>query len=498
MLTAATLYLLGTSNPQLERSEVILMSGERLTVCRGSSFASSISDVSGTFPWSRAVQAVTVLLLRLVVHRLDSSISPCIKGEQGSLAASLDSALSKETRWICEMFGFDSHGRAVARKITTRSNPERKRPGPVTISFKPQVINETEIKIFLNGTLIDASMCGEVLRSLEGHSSLSEERSRLKVARPSSANADSRKNFQVALFSPSDGANPFYSHIVRTVAQKFPGQLIPILPKENFDPHHMWLHADRYLKEDRGSSGIILIPDEPELHRDTILKLYRRPNITLVLFDVDIGRNDDRSELPPFVGGDEEFGGFLAAELATEYFKKQGISRPKVLIVRGATTDWELKRSGSFSNFLRAAFPGTDITESPKLHYDRAQSRRYLLDHLTFQSNPQPQYDLIFACNDDMALGCRTALLELKRQGPLKQIETKIIGYDGMREVQELIRFEDEIILGTIDVQLDSQLELLCNILKHEIVNRGSYQSRYLVKPRVVKGSVSRLNAVGE
>jgi ABC-type sugar transport system substrate-binding protein len=217
-----------------------------------------------------------------------------------------------------------------------------------------------------------------------------------------------------------------------------------------------------------------------------------------VLFDVDLYREDVQKNFPPFVGGDEEYGGFLAAQLAIEYFEKNRIIRPKVLVVRGATTNWESKRSCSFAKSLREAIPDADIFESPKLHYDRTQSRRYLLDHIAFQPKPEAQYHLIFSCNDDMALGCRTALLELNRLGSLTKISTKIIGYDGMREVQELIRFDDQIILGTIDVQLDKQLELLCKILRQEMYLRGSCQSRYLIKPRVVKASSVSLIAVGE
>jgi hypothetical protein len=106
-----------------------------------------VIPAGGSFQWTRAVKALTILLLRAAVHG-DSS---AIQGEAGSLAASLDYALSKEPTWLSEMFGADSEGRAFARRLFQRTNPERKRAGPVIITINPHILSSVRINIYMDG-----------------------------------------------------------------------------------------------------------------------------------------------------------------------------------------------------------------------------------------------------------------------------------------------------------------------------------------------------------
>jgi hypothetical protein len=106
-----------------------------------------IVPAGGSFQWTRAVKALTVLLLRTAIH----GNSAIIRGETGSLAASLDYALSKEPTWLSEMFGADSQGRAFARRLFYRTNPERKRSGPVIINVNPAIVAAPQIQIYVDG-----------------------------------------------------------------------------------------------------------------------------------------------------------------------------------------------------------------------------------------------------------------------------------------------------------------------------------------------------------
>lgn len=112
-----------------------------------------IVPAGGSFQWTRAVKALTVLLLRTVIH----GNGAVIQGEAGSLAASLDYALSKEPTWLSEMFGADSQGRAFARRLFYRTNPERKRAGPVIINLNPAIVSAPRINVHIDGNLIPAS-----------------------------------------------------------------------------------------------------------------------------------------------------------------------------------------------------------------------------------------------------------------------------------------------------------------------------------------------------
>jgi hypothetical protein len=110
---------------------------------RGVSVRRGISS----FHWSRGVQGLSVLCAQAVLSRLTGAGTPSIVGEVGSLALSLDYALSKESAWLSQIFGQDSDGRPLLRRMVTRVNPERKRPGPVEVSLKPEVVHSIRLKV---------------------------------------------------------------------------------------------------------------------------------------------------------------------------------------------------------------------------------------------------------------------------------------------------------------------------------------------------------------
>jgi hypothetical protein len=122
------------------------------------------SSSVGLFPWSRAVRALSALVIRTVVASRESDVTPYVAGEGGSLAAALDGALSKEPRWLRECFGVLESGEPVSRRLFTRSNPGRKRLGPVAVALSSRV-PRNKILILLNGEVVDST--SELRRMME-------------------------------------------------------------------------------------------------------------------------------------------------------------------------------------------------------------------------------------------------------------------------------------------------------------------------------------------
>jgi hypothetical protein len=102
---------------------------------------------AGSFQWTSAVRALALLIVK-------TSATPSgalLRGLGNSLAASLDYAISKQPMWLTEMFGCDQHGISLARRLILRTNPERKRPGPVTLGINQSYLPPSQIAIFVNG-----------------------------------------------------------------------------------------------------------------------------------------------------------------------------------------------------------------------------------------------------------------------------------------------------------------------------------------------------------
>jgi len=117
---------------------------------------------AGSFQWTSAVKALGVLLVQTAFNPQTDSI----QGQVGSLAASLDYALSKQPIWISEMFGCDQQGISFARRLLLRTNPERKRPGPVVISVNQVYILSSDIEVYVDGLRCSESELEQLVATL--------------------------------------------------------------------------------------------------------------------------------------------------------------------------------------------------------------------------------------------------------------------------------------------------------------------------------------------
>lgn len=121
----------------------------------------------GLFPLSKAVKGLTLLLLEHAVVNASSDKTQCalIEGRRGSLAASLDYALSKQPQWMCDMFGTDAAGDSLLKRMVRRTNSHLKRPGPVRLSIPPSCA--LKVKVFVNEVEIEeAAELSEILSQL--------------------------------------------------------------------------------------------------------------------------------------------------------------------------------------------------------------------------------------------------------------------------------------------------------------------------------------------
>lgn len=140
------LHFVGSEEPSLFKTE--FSSGDvRVSSVRGKT--SGAFSGQGTFHWSSAVRALSVLALKTALATRGVDCEPVIVGERGSLAASLDYAISKETHWLIDMFGTDGRS-PLFRKVFSRTNSGRKRAGPVAVSFTKRLVAESAIEIRLN------------------------------------------------------------------------------------------------------------------------------------------------------------------------------------------------------------------------------------------------------------------------------------------------------------------------------------------------------------
>lgn len=147
-----TLWLV--SKPQLELIKTSFRSPsvpDEVCAVRGKTPRAHSAAV--TFQWTAAVQAFTVFILRAAVlaHQDSRAHEPIVEGGQYSIASSIDYALYKENAWL-DLFGGDIRGDALSKKIIVRTNPGRRRPGPVTISLNERLLPKSAISVVIDDT----------------------------------------------------------------------------------------------------------------------------------------------------------------------------------------------------------------------------------------------------------------------------------------------------------------------------------------------------------
>lgn len=159
------LYLSGFPSPQLQSSLYSGLNGVVRGVRgkTGGAYGASF-DSYATFQWTSAVKALTVLLLRTAANR-----GALLEGRRGSLAASLDQALEKQTGWLSDIFGSDVKGEPLARRVIQRSNPGGRLPGPVALAIRQSILPSSAIQVFIDDTQVnDLELLERLADAIEG------------------------------------------------------------------------------------------------------------------------------------------------------------------------------------------------------------------------------------------------------------------------------------------------------------------------------------------
>lgn len=141
------LHFVGDEVPSLFHTEYIA-GGRRVYAVRGKT--SGAFTGQGSFHWSIAVRALSVLAIQTTMAANGHPCDPILVGEKGSFAASLDYAISKETNWLLDVFGVSDADVPHFRRIFKRTNSGRKRSGPVAVSLSKSFLQPGAISIRLN------------------------------------------------------------------------------------------------------------------------------------------------------------------------------------------------------------------------------------------------------------------------------------------------------------------------------------------------------------
>lgn len=148
------LYFVGSEEPALFQTEFVF--GLSKAICVRGKTGGAFTG-RGSFHWSSAVRGMCLLAIKTAMASHGYDEDPVIFGEQGSLAASLDYALSKETDWLVDIFGASDGEAPNFRRLFKRTNSGRKRLGPVAVSLSKYLQEKGAVEVILNGAVVGAA-----------------------------------------------------------------------------------------------------------------------------------------------------------------------------------------------------------------------------------------------------------------------------------------------------------------------------------------------------
>jgi len=224
-------------------------------------------------------------------------------------------------------------------------------------------------------------------------------------------------------FSQVTMESPFYVALVEAAqaeAEKAGVELITIdaqndMQKQNQDVQDLVT---------KGIDVLILNPTNPTAVAPA-LALTKQNDIPVVTVD-----RPTEEKVASFVGRDNMEMGRIAGRKAVELLGGEGKAQGKIIELQGdAGGKVMMDRHGGFHEIVSKE-PGIEVVEGPYSNYVRAEAVKAFQDLL----QAHPDVNLVYAHNDDMAMG---AVQVLEQANMADQV--KVVGIDGLTEAVKAI-----------------------------------------------------------
>lgn len=218
---------------------------------------------------------------------------------------------------------------------------------------------------------------------------------------------------------------------------------------------------------------ICLVPT----NSDSVIPIIKKANIANIpIINIDNKINMDIAAktgaiISSYIGSDNFDGGRLAGE----YIVKKLGGKGKVAILEGVSgNDAAIKRKAGFLEALKSS-PDINIVSSQVANWNREQA--FSIFQNILKSNPD--LNAIFACNDEMALGAYSALI----QSRIPKSKVIIVGFDAVKEALEAVN------TGKIDATVAQQPSLMGEKGLHlalDVFARKNIEKNYSTELKII------------
>ncbi|PRR73331.1 substrate-binding domain-containing protein [Neomoorella humiferrea] len=247
--------------------------------------------------------------------------------------------------------------------------------------------------------------------------------SQKQTSSSSSPSSTSEQKKVIIGFSQVTLQSPFYVELMKAAeneAKAKGAQLIYVDAQENIQKQN----NDVQDLITKGINVLLLNPVNPDGVAPA-LAAAEKANIPVVTVD-----RPTTAKVATFVGRDNKEMGRLAGKKAVELLGGAGQAKGVIVEIQGAAGDKVMMARRDGFHEIVDKEPGIKVIQSPYCDYTRSKAVKAFQDIL--QANPK--IDLVYAHNDDMALGAVQVLEQNKITG------VKVVGVDGLMEALVAIK----------------------------------------------------------
>jgi predicted nucleotide-binding protein len=263
------------------------------------------------------------------------------------------------------------------------------------------------------------------------------------------------------------------------------------LPEDDYNaPEELYLWHELIINNSIDYDVICIITSDPRHTLNMVIELMKKTDKQVITIDVRFTQEKEFQKhglsLPPILQVDNIKGGELAAEIFNEYFQLMVKNNPIILTIPGPQRlQHSNDRLDGFTIKMKQLLPKSNIIKLAHADWSRSKAETILLSFLGL--NPETSLNGIFACNDEMALGARRALIKAEKNNLIKTNQIiKIVGFDNIYEFQQLIDLGDKYLLGTIDQNLGLMAKSLFDLIElNEKNEKMPFET--LVEPKIIK-----------
>jgi ABC-type sugar transport system substrate-binding protein len=478
-----------------------------------------IRDI-GTFSWTSAVKALAILFVNHALAKFEHPSSGYLKGEAGSLATSLDFCIAKQPMWLVEMFGVDASGSANIRRILRRLNPERKRPGPVEVHVDSSILSPKDVTVYLDDQRVDqetqlrlidyslrSNLNADTVSELKRETTLkSNDAQQIPIFQQME---DSEKALQKAVAQREvvflltiAMTHPYYAELLDHCNKQFEqilGSSVRMITRAVFVGEDFKSEAaiSALMRETETFSdktlALVVVPIYSNSFTEVLASVADRFRIPLIALTVPF--HDERAfvmrrlPIPPLVISDNRYGSNALGKRMGEYLKSRiDANHVSLLLLPGAADRRDsVDRLDGFLEGIQQVIASTECTILESCDWNRELAFTTTLKY--FHEKPNHKIDVIFAANDEMALGVRDALVSIGNSGTYAHRLPRVCGYDAIEETRRLIMLNDPLFIGSVDQALSPMARKVAELvlqIRDSSSDLGGSKDVYLIPPSIV------------